>query len=94
MRQVYIVRGSEDGILGAFSTIKRAFDVAHRYVDHPQGKSEFFDGNKWKRANYRNVCKQMKLDQWVTIESAEKGTYGQTYTLTSDIEIFTINEER
>lgn len=32
MKSVYIVRGSEDGTLGAYSSLKKAYAAACRYV--------------------------------------------------------------
>lgn len=53
---VYVVTGSEDGILGVYGNKKAAYKEAMRYVN---------DGNIWRKADqkimsYSKVCKKLK----------------------------------
>jgi hypothetical protein len=50
-KKIYIVRGSEDGNLGVFSNLKRAYEVAIQY-------GNWDTTNKYK--SYSKVCKEFK----------------------------------
>ena len=56
-KKTYIVRGSEDGNLGVFSNLKRAYEVASQY-------GSWDTNNKYK--SYSKVCKEFKEheDSW------------------------------
>ena len=92
MKKIYIVRGSEDGNIGAYSNIKRAFARAMDYMNQnglvkttvmfmqdtnpPTGKEA--------PASYANVCKKLTDIGLVTIESNDRASV--------EIELFYLNQ--
>jgi hypothetical protein len=50
MKKVYLVRGSEDGVLGIYTNIKRAYEVAGSYGEH-------FD---IEPLSYAKTCKHLR----------------------------------
>lgn len=52
MKIVYVVNGSEDGILGVYGNKKGAYNEALRYVTH--------DNENRKVISYAQVCKELK----------------------------------
>ena len=48
MKKIYVIYGSEDGILGTCSNMKNAYKVASDYM------------HEYKLKSYANVCKEFK----------------------------------
>ncbi len=78
MKKIYLVRGSEDGNLGVYSTMKLAYEEAVKYIkggeDHTPSIS------------YSRVTKLFKEYRTVTIERIETN-FGSV-----DIECFYLNQ--
>ena len=54
---VYVVTGSEDGILGVYGNKKGAYEQAVWYVNHPEDTKN----GKWIDViSYSKVCKELK----------------------------------
>ena len=54
---VFVVRGSEDGILGVYGNKKGAYEQAVWYVNHPEDTKN----GKWIDViSYSKVCRELK----------------------------------
>ena len=60
MKKVYKVHGSEDGTLGIFSNVKRAYERAIQY-----GDNEASDERKVE--SYAKVCKALKQSHYAYV---------------------------
>ena len=64
MKNVFIVTGSEDGILGVFTNKKLAYEKAHDYVEQNGGAVQ----------SYSNTCKSLREGWFAYVDS--KDGYG------------------
>ena len=78
-KKMYVVRGSEDGIIGVFSNIKRAYEKASHYAKTCAGSTT-------ANPSYANVTKNFK-DGYGIVTIENDGGYG-----TADIERFYLNQ--
>lgn len=58
MKKVYVIKGSEDGILGVTSNKKAAFRIASEYLTNPNAANA--DENKKLIMTYSQFCKELK----------------------------------
>ena len=72
-KKMYIVRGSHDGNLGVYSNLKRAYDVALKYVkeDAEEGKCLISSYSKISKQfrdykDYWSFCTDIVEDYWCT----------------------------
>lgn len=84
MKTVYVVRGSEDGTLGVYTNIKKAYEMACKYLHEFSDQMTVSVWNKDKtglvdrKGSYSNVTKDMKQNSsvfiyanWLTVEISE-----------------------
>ena len=64
-KRVFVVIGSEDGVLGVYSTFKRAYENAARYVVGADG------GNRELSEYSKNYRIMLKGTGWETIEAKD-----------------------
>ena len=74
-KKMYVVRGSEDGNIGVFSNLKKAYEVAIQYGDWDKT-------NKYK--SYSKICKEFKEHDryWSWSESVIADSYEITANAT------------
>tara|TARA_R110002020_G_scaffold436005_1_gene646209 strand:- start:56 stop:289 length:234 start_codon:yes stop_codon:yes gene_type:complete len=77
MKKVYKVHGSEDGTLGIFSNVKRAYERAIQYGE------DVVDSNR-KVESYAKVCKALKQSHYAYVVES---SYAE-----SQIEMFYLNQ--
>lgn len=68
-KKVYIVRGSEDGNLGVYSNMKRAYERAVRYISEKDA-NECELNRALGLINYQKCCKH--LGTYNTVEWSDK----------------------
>lgn len=66
MKKCYIVRGSEDGVIGAATNIKAAYALAYHYAKNNQSLKAI--------PSYQKVCQELKL--YAYTEVGEQETFG------------------
>mgnify|MGYP003677122419 FL=1 len=79
MKIVFIVTGSEDGVLGVYGNKKSAYNRAVKYVT--QGSIRDYDNNeipisKMGIMSYSKVCKELKDVYSYSIDICENETWG------------------
>lgn len=77
-KTVYVVRGSEDGVLGVYTTIKRAYRVASKYAEN-------------NTPSYQAACKALRQHRW--IEIVEPNSRGGVYDVSAQIRPYKLNRE-
>tara|TARA_R110000824_G_scaffold164928_5_gene341425 strand:- start:2690 stop:2992 length:303 start_codon:yes stop_codon:yes gene_type:complete len=92
-KKMYVVRGSEDGNLGVFSNLKKAYAVAVQYKE--SGYEGTTNKNTDPLKSYSKVCKQFKEhdDFWswaVGIVDKDK-LDGYEYSSNATIEKYYLN---
>ncbi len=82
-KKVYVIMGSEDGVIGVATNLKAAYRIAHFYVSGQSNgnNDEVLLDNK--KATYTEVSRQMKASA-VTLEA---GTSSYGITVSADIAI-------
>lgn len=53
-KKLYLVRGSEDGTIGIYSNVKKAYEVAKTYVEWEKNRNVL---------TYSQVCKDLKVNR-------------------------------
>lgn len=79
MKTVYVVRGSEDGVIGVFSTPKKAWARLKEYVINADG------GNRPVVTTYKEFYKSLKERGHSRLESTNSDF------ATADVERFGVN---
>tara|TARA_R110002020_G_scaffold73207_7_gene187726 strand:+ start:3920 stop:4153 length:234 start_codon:yes stop_codon:yes gene_type:complete len=77
MKKLYLVHGSEDGTLGIFSNVKRAYERAIQYGDDVASSDR-------KVESYAKVCKALKRSYLAYVVES---SYAE-----SQIEMFYLNQ--
>lgn len=77
MKKVYLVHGSEDGTLGIFSNIKKAYERAVQYGDDDTSDSR-------KVESYAHVCKRLRKGHYAYVVESNY--------IESQIEMFYLNQ--
>lgn len=91
-KTLYVVRGSEDGNLGVYGSVSKAYNRAIDYVDPDSiGNAKTVEvdedyGSKMKSASYGRVLGDLKSSGYSTIYEDE---HSRTY---AEIEIFYLNQ--
>ena len=91
-KTLYVVRGSEDGNLGVYGSVSKAYNRAIDYVDPDSiGNAEVVEicegyNSKMKSASYGRVLGDLKSSGCCTIYDGE---HSRTY---AEIEIFYLNQ--
>tara|TARA_R110002167_G_scaffold229259_1_gene434589 strand:+ start:172 stop:405 length:234 start_codon:yes stop_codon:yes gene_type:complete len=77
MKKVYLVHGSEDGVIGIYSNVKRAYERAIQYGDNEASDERKVD-------SYAKTCKALKE---LGFASVVESSYAE-----SNIEMFNLNQ--
>ena len=83
-KKMYIVKGSEDGNLGIYSNLKRAYEKAIKYTEHDEERNI---------KSYAKVCKEFNehKDYWSWEVNVDENYYTNGCAGAS-IELFYVNK--
>ncbi len=98
-KKVYTIRGSEDGIIGVYTNMKRAWLSATSYctIDgYTPAISVYKDstckGFKEIKATYQNVCKELNRGYPVSIDASDMDSEYPSKWCSAEIEMFWLND--
>ena len=80
-KRVYVVRGNQDGNIGAYSNVKKAYEKAHEYV------SLSWAAHKGIEGSYSAACKSLRQEGRAIYTVSTKG-----WEIEADIESYILNQ--